>query len=59
MMKQFVVMSAAPQGMLTKCMSLDATQFACLFAPSVTPVHGIFLKIITFCSLILDVLMFG
>lgn len=59
MMKQFVVVSVTPQGMLTECMSLGATQFAWLVAHSVTPVHDMFLKIITFCSLMLEVLMFG
>lgn len=53
------MVSVTPRGMLTECMSLSATQFAWLVAHSVTPVHGVFLKTITFCSLILEVLMFG
>lgn len=44
MVKQFVLGSVTPLGKLTECMSLGATQFPWLVSPSVTPVHGMFLK---------------
>lgn len=59
MMKQFVVVSVTPWGMLTECMLLGATQFAWLVVHCETPVHNMFLKTITFCSLLLEVFMFG